>query len=490
MASIALSALGLLACGSVHAESFRIVPSFAISETLTNNVNLAPSGSARGDLVTQLTPSFSVNETGTRATLTGTVSVPLLLYVNTGAENNTAYAQANLIGSVEAIEKFFFIEGAIDASPQYFTPFGAQPQGLANATQNRYQSSLYRISPYIKGGSPGDVEYVVRNDNIWSTLNGAPVSTSNSYTNQIVANVGRHATQLGWSLEYNYSSVKFNSQPALVTQLGRLRLDHSPDPQLKLSVSGGYEAEDYTLSSSNGPIYGIGGTWHPTDRTSVDAFWEHRFFGSSYLFNFNHRMPLSVWSAYASRNITSYPQQIGTLQAGVNISTLLNQLFLSSLPDPGATAGRRRSVHQQPRTAFNAVKPDQSLHAANHACDAGQRNGRAAGCAQQHFSYRLLPAAAAHFGGRQRPARGSRRVQRQYAGGGQPRLVAQPDALADTGRERQRFTHQKQRAGGVPGLQRDNAAGLCFGRPVDLAVAEYIDQRRRPLPGPARRFQQ
>lgn len=334
LAAATLCVLCALAGGEVSADSFHIVPTINIQETLTNNVNLAPSGSARGDLVTQISPGFTVNETAARVNLTGSVSVPLLLYVNTGAENNQAFVQANLAGSVEAIEKFFFIEGAVYASPQYFTPFGAQPQGLANATDNRYQSALYRVSPYIRGGVPGGVEYVLRNDSIWSTLSGAPVSTSNSYTNQTLAHVGRQVAQLGWSLEYNRSSVKFNSQPALVTQLGRLRLDHSPDPQLKLSVSAGYEDEDYTLTHSNGPIYGFGATWHPTERTLVEALWEHRFFGSSYLFNFNHRTPLSVWTVNASRNITSYPQQVGTLPAGVDIPGLLNQIFLSTLPDP------------------------------------------------------------------------------------------------------------------------------------------------------------
>ncbi len=342
-AAVVLSALGAISCGAVHADSFRIVPTFGIQETLTNNVNLAPSGSARGDLVTQISPGFTVNETGGRVSLTGSVSAPILLYVNTGAENNQVFVQANLTGSVEAVEKFFFIEGAVYASPQYFTPFGAQPQGLANATNNRYQSALYRVSPYIRGGVPGDVEYLLRNDSIWSTLSGAPLSTDNSYTNQTLAHVGRQTALLGWSLEYNRSSVTFSSQPALVTQLGRLRLDHSPDPQLKLSVSAGYEDEDYTLSHSNGPIYGLGATWHPTDRTSIEAFWEHRFFGGSYLFNFNHRTPLSVWTVNASRNITSYPQQVGTLPTGVDIPSYLNQLFLSTLPDP---AQRQAAVDQ------------------------------------------------------------------------------------------------------------------------------------------------
>ena len=62
--------------------------------------------------------------------------------------------------------------------------------------------------------------------------------------------------------------------------------------------------------------------------------WEHRFFGSSYHFTFDHRTPLSVWTVRASRDVTSYPQQLAGLPAGLDIATYLNQLFLTSIPDP------------------------------------------------------------------------------------------------------------------------------------------------------------
>ena len=39
---------------------------------------------------------------------------------------------------------------------------------LANATENRYTAATYRVSPYIKGITPGDVEYELRNNNIWT----------------------------------------------------------------------------------------------------------------------------------------------------------------------------------------------------------------------------------------------------------------------------------------------------------------------------------
>jgi uncharacterized protein (PEP-CTERM system associated) len=331
-----LSAASVLAASTVQAETWRLVTSLGLLETLTDNVNLAPSGSARSDLVTQLTPTLSISELGARTRLNGSLSLPVVLYARTGSENNNqVYAQAALNGSVEAVEKFFFIDGTVLVSQQYFSPLGAQPVGLANATQNRYTSESYSVSPYIKGRTAGDVEYLVRDDNTWTRASAAPVSGANgAYTNHFFANASKPSPQIGWSLDYDRNSLYFESQPPLRTQLARARLLHNLDPQLQLSVSGGYEDNDLGLTQNRGAIYGVGGRWHPTDRTDVDATWEHRFFGASYLFNFAHRTPLTVWNLNASRNITSYPQQVAALPTGFDVQSLLNQLFLSSIPDP------------------------------------------------------------------------------------------------------------------------------------------------------------
>src|SRR5207302_3459614 len=99
-AAVLLSAASVLAASTAQAETWRLVSSVGILETLTNNVNLAPSGSARGDLVTQLTPALKISEVGARTVLSGSLSMPIVLYVRSGSENNQVYAQATLNGTV------------------------------------------------------------------------------------------------------------------------------------------------------------------------------------------------------------------------------------------------------------------------------------------------------------------------------------------------------------------------------------------------------
>lgn len=310
------------------------VASIAVIETLTNNVNLASGNLKRGDLVTEVVPQLKVTETGAHSSLDGFLAVPILIYVRTGDQNDKVYPNADLRGNVEAVEHFFFVEGAVSVTQQYLSPFGARPADLSNATRNRYTSEVYRVTPYIKGTAQGDIEYELRDDNLWTDFSGAPTTTSNAYYNRVRANIGNQLSPYGWTADYERDSTTFQGQSPLVTQIGRLRLGAQVDPQLQVSAIGGYEKNDYTLAKYRGAVYGAGLRWNPTPRAKVAATWEHRFFGPSYLFTVQNHGPLSVLDVRVSRNITTYPQEFLSLPATANVASLLNSIFASSIPDP------------------------------------------------------------------------------------------------------------------------------------------------------------
>ena len=356
ISTLALAAA--LGCGPTPsgAATWVVTPSVGLQETLTDNVNLQPAESAKGDFVTQLTPSLAFTGVGAHATLSGFLSVPILLYARTGAENNYVYPNANVTGNVEAIDKFFYVEGAALISQQFLTPFGAQPVSLANSTLNRYTASSYRISPYIKGITTGNVQYELRNNSYWTTLEGAPVTTQNSFTSEWLGKIDSPMTPLGWSADFDLTDVKFENQASQQTNLGRVGPRYAYDAQLQFHADVGYEDNHYPFTSYRGYIYGVGLEWRPTERTSVVASWEHRFFDASYLFSFNHRTPLSVWSLNASRNITSYPQQLAALPSG-NVQGILNQLFLSRIPDPTLRQNTINTLIQDQGLPANLANP-------------------------------------------------------------------------------------------------------------------------------------
>ncbi|MHB8493959.1 MAG: TIGR03016 family PEP-CTERM system-associated outer membrane protein [Casimicrobiaceae bacterium] len=323
---------------AAHAQTWRITPSIALESTYTDNVALATSGQRSSDWVNQFTPGVRFDGTSAHSKVTGTVSLPLLVYARNSG-NNYAAPQASVNGTFEAIDKLLFVDASANVSQQYLSPFGAQPNNLANTTQNRYTAQSYSISPYLKGEAAGGIAYELRQTNTWTDATGvsAGFGTNRSYSSGVTANLARQPSPGGWRFDYSRADLRFQGlvgQDRETTQIGRGYLDYKVDPTLRLSAIGGYENNDFFGVTESGAVFGASAEWRPNDRTTLQARSEHRFFGESYTFGFDHHTPLTVWSIKASRDISSYPAQLANLPAGGDVTALLNALFSSRVPDP------------------------------------------------------------------------------------------------------------------------------------------------------------
>ena len=178
---------------------------------------------------------------------------------------------------------FFYLDGAISVTQPFLTPFGAQPTDLSSGTQNRYTASSYRVTPYIQGVLPGNVEYELRNNSIWANENGAPISTNNSFTNEWLGHLASPLAPLGWFADLDAVDVKFSNQSSQRMNQVRAGPRYAYDAQIRLQASVGYEDNNFPLTNYRGYTYGAGIEWRPSDRTTAFANVEHRFFGTSYL---------------------------------------------------------------------------------------------------------------------------------------------------------------------------------------------------------------
>ena len=314
--------------------------SIGLQETYTTNVNLTSTfnpdqpEASKAAWVTEITPVLGFRYVGPRASLIGDVSLPVVIYAPSDAAANRVYPTVNLLGNAAIVPDFFFIEGAVNVAQQFFTPFGAQPVSLTNFTDNRYRTSVYRVTPYIRGSTGNGTDYELRNDNVWTNLGNAPIATDNARYTNVYGYATNTRTTLGWRASLDYSDVRFDTgQPSTVTQLYRGTAIYTATNSLQLTASGGWESNDFQFTNSQDVIYGVGFVWRPSPVTRALGDWEHRYFGSSYRFVLEHTTPLSEWRLNASRNVTTYPQQIASLSSGVNVATFLNALFLPTLAD-------------------------------------------------------------------------------------------------------------------------------------------------------------
>lgn len=341
----AVTASLALCTGNADAQSWQVTPSVSLLSTWTSNVDLESSAQRRSDWINQLTPGLVFSGKSAHANIAGAVSLPVLVYART-SENNYVAPQANVNGTMELVDRLLFVDASVNVSQQYANPFGARPTDLASSTQNRYTSQIYSVSPYLKGEMRDGLDYELRQTSTWTNATGidggnaSGIAGTHSFMSEEKAHVARAPQPGGWRVDFDRADLRYYGegvQPGFdreTIQQGQVSLDYRFDPTLQVSAVGGYEDDDFFGTGQHGAVYGGGIDWRPDARTHFTARAQHHFYGAGYDVSLDHRTPLSVWSVKATRSLTSYPQQLGTLAAGTNVAALLDSLFSSRVTDP------------------------------------------------------------------------------------------------------------------------------------------------------------
>jgi uncharacterized protein (PEP-CTERM system associated) len=309
-----------LICGAIpaaHAENWRITPTLAVTETLTNNLYLN-STNRTSDLVTGITPGISIDGKGGRASLRLSYAFTEQIYARESSSNGHQNA-LTAIGTLEAIDDWLYIDATGSISQQYLSAFGAISPSNANVNRNQTETSSYSISPYIKGRFLTSTEYFLRyKGTTTSSQSGlAPDLNSSEWVGRVNGLTGWGP--LSWALDAsNVRSDYSRGQDYEATRYG-LTLTYRINPQWRVSLIGGQESNNYvSLHQETHNTSGYGFVWTPGPRTELSATQNRRFFGDGYDVSFSHRMPLSMVTYRASRNVSFQPAGVGYTGQGSN----------------------------------------------------------------------------------------------------------------------------------------------------------------------------
>jgi uncharacterized protein (PEP-CTERM system associated) len=337
------------------AGEWRVVPSIAINETVTDNVGQVENH-RESDWVTDASPGISVSGRGDRLELDIDYQLHGLYYARDSSRNNYQNS-LNAKGTLEALENWFFLDAGATVMQQNLSAFNGSTYASVdtNDSGNTVETRTYRISPYFKGMLGDSTEYLVRYD--FSRMTSDEGGARNERTMQLAGRLaGRsQGSRFGWSIDANSQRNDFEQGRGTKADLVRGMLTYHVNPQFNVSLIAGRESNDYaSLDKQSHTIKGAGFEWRPTERTLLSAFAEDRFFGSSNNITFTHRTARTAW-----KYVQTKETHTATNQSSGAVGTyfgLLDSMFSSVIPDPAA-----RAAYVNAMLAASGISPDATL---------------------------------------------------------------------------------------------------------------------------------
>jgi uncharacterized protein (PEP-CTERM system associated) len=323
---------------------WRVIPRIAVSETYSDNVSRTAAASAQGDWISALSPGFRVEGAGPR--LRGFLDYQLskYLYASQSGLNNTQNAMNSEL-ALEAIQDWLFIDARAVISQQNRSAFGTTTTDATGANSNRSESSVFQLSPHVRGVIADTALYQLRYSGATSRTHDSIVPETR--TSEWVGNVKNapSASLLGWSVDASTVTIR-NAIADRDDSRFRGSLMYALYPELHVSISEGIESSNLAgLGRQRTLSPAIGLDWSPGARTQVAVVREKRFFGTGHSLLLSHRTPLLALRFSDVRDV-SLPVQITASGPGT-ISGLLNELLTSSISDPAARAAAVRSQLEQ-----------------------------------------------------------------------------------------------------------------------------------------------
>lgn len=321
---------------------WKIEPRVTARETWTDNIALEARGFEHSDWVSEVSPGIAISANSAR--LRGSLDYTLtgLFYARDSKRNDTQNA-LNAFGTIEAIEKFFFVEARAQISQQVVSAFGAQPASNVSDTQNRAETRVFSLAPYIKGRLESWASYELRVDESRTRAKGDQLSDGDLRTWTGKLESATSLAQFSWLLDFKDERYDVKDGLDTETRFARATVFYRFDPQLRLFVRGGRESNNFFLEDRSETIHGFGFDWNPSERTHVGVESDKRFFGRGYRYSFQHRTPLSAWNVVLSKESTN---TIDRLRQGSESTPFqrLFQLLATEIPDP---VQRTQQVRQQ-----------------------------------------------------------------------------------------------------------------------------------------------
>ena len=300
-----------------------------VTETLSDNIALVAPGNERHDLVTDVSPNVHLNTAGGRLGLNLDASWHGLKYAN-GTSGDHSDTQLNSTATLEAIDKWLYVDGVASITQQNVSPFGAQSTDLATINSNRTTVRNYSLTPRVQGVIGTELVYNLSALNSQTSSDALSSSRTRQYNGGL--KWGTPSRLFNFGASFSEAFTAYTNQADTTTRSARGTVYLNADEHLTFSAFAGRERNNYSLTGQSAVMSGAAMHWTVSERTSLDVSRESHSYGPTDLVSFSHRMSRSALQV-------SYSRSASVTSTGGNLNTFspYYQLFYQILCPPGST---------------------------------------------------------------------------------------------------------------------------------------------------------
>lgn len=309
--------------------SIWVEPRVDMRLTATDNARLQ-AGQSQSEQTLEVSPGIRVvtNHARVRGFFDYALS-GLYRLQNTGGDD--LQHRLNTNAQVNAIDNWAFVDVTGTVSQQLISAFGPVA-GSSTTNANQTQTATYSVSPYVRGQFPANVTYEARYSvqGTKSKSNARSDSDTQGWSGRLARQVGA----AGWSLSADQQEVDYDQGRSIESNSVTGRFSYAWSPQWITGLTVGQETNDVlTPDKKSYSNYGVDLTWRPSDRTTLSASVNDRYFGRGHNLAFEHRAARVVVRVSDVRDVSTSPNANVNATLGT-LYDLLDALYVTLEPDP------------------------------------------------------------------------------------------------------------------------------------------------------------
>ncbi len=276
----------------------RFTPYVALKESYSDNILLAPKGQEQSEFVTEISPGFNLQTTGSRFRSTVNYTLQNLYYLKE-SNRNQVYNQLAASSNAELVDDYFFFDANANHTQQIVNADEPVTNNNISVTSNRISVTSYNLSPYFRHSFRGVMDATVRYSYSQVDFRRDELLDSKQSGIDLQLTSPQRTTGFSWGVNYSKLKSDFGTGNEFIFGRGSLQLGYRFTTRTNIYATSGKEDNSFAVNNNQNidqSFWNIGAGWQPGAQDSINIEFGERFFGKTGRFGWRHNARRLVFS--------------------------------------------------------------------------------------------------------------------------------------------------------------------------------------------------